>query len=221
MRLYGTLGSPYVARVVLFARLKGIQLNPESPPGGGIKSPEFLALNPIGKMPVLEVDGFALPESEVICEFLEDAFPQNPIVPNVPADAARARLLSRFYDVYIYPQTTSLYRHANPATRDEQAVAAATDALAKVFGYIEHFMGAGPFAVGSTPTLAECGLIPAFTTLRQRTFPTFGMADPTQGNGRLAQWWQTCAAHPVCGAFMKEYAAAYDALLKMLAARRD
>ena len=66
MLLYGGLASPYVARVVLFARLKGIDLKPVMPEAG-IKSPQFLALNPIGRMPVLDVDGAVIPESEVIC----------------------------------------------------------------------------------------------------------------------------------------------------------
>ena len=74
MKLYGSLASPYVARVVLFARLKGITLEPQMPEGG-IKSPDYLSKNPMGKMPVLEVSGMALPESEVICEFLEDLHP--------------------------------------------------------------------------------------------------------------------------------------------------
>ena len=74
MKLYGSLASPYVGRVVLFARLKGLALEPQMPEGG-IKSAEYLAKNPMGKMPVLELDGVAIPESEVICELLEDLHP--------------------------------------------------------------------------------------------------------------------------------------------------
>src|SRR5512145_2766913 len=62
MKLYGGLASPYVARVVLFARLKGLALEPQMP-AGGLKSPEYLAKNPMGKMPALEVDGTVIPES--------------------------------------------------------------------------------------------------------------------------------------------------------------
>lgn len=57
MKLYGSIASPYVARVVMFAKLKGLDLPPTDAPGGGIKSPEYLKLNPMGKMPALEVDG--------------------------------------------------------------------------------------------------------------------------------------------------------------------
>jgi glutathione S-transferase len=220
MKLYGMLASPYVARVVLFARLKGLDLTPQSPPGGNIKSAEFLALSPIGKMPVLDVDGVGLPESEIICEYLEDAYPARPVIPSQPLDAARARLLARFYDLYVYPQVAALYKHVNPSTRDATAVAAATDALNKAFGYIEHFMGSGPFAVGAAPSLAECALLPGLANIRQSVVPTFGLADPTQGNSKLGRWWTVCGNHEVCGPFMRDYAQAIAAFMKSVAAAR-
>jgi len=49
MKLYGSLASPYVARVVLFSRLKGFDLEPQLPEGG-IKSAAYLAMNPMGKI---------------------------------------------------------------------------------------------------------------------------------------------------------------------------
>ena len=57
MKLYGAIASPYVARVVMLARLKGIDLPLERAPGGGLRSDEYRAFNPIGRMPSLEVDG--------------------------------------------------------------------------------------------------------------------------------------------------------------------
>ena len=55
MKLYGALASPYVARVVMCARLKGIDLPLESAPGG-MGSDEYKQINPIGKIPSLAVD---------------------------------------------------------------------------------------------------------------------------------------------------------------------
>ena len=86
MKLYGALASPYVARAVLFARLKGMELEMSQPPGGRPGTPEYKAFSPIGKIPSLEVDGQCIPESETICEYLEDAFPESPAM---PADASR------------------------------------------------------------------------------------------------------------------------------------
>jgi glutathione S-transferase len=77
MQLIGAMASPYVTRVVMFARIKGIDLPLVDAPGGSPRSEEYLALTPIGKIPSLEVDGRILAESEVVCEYLEDAYPKH------------------------------------------------------------------------------------------------------------------------------------------------
>ena len=218
MKLYGGLASPYVARVVLFARLKGLTLLPEMP-AGGIKTPEYLAKNPMGKMPVLEVEGAVIPESEVICEYLEDLHPGTGGLPGTPAERARARLISRIHDVYLSSAVTTLFRNLNPAKRDEAAVAAAKTSAETGFGYLEHFVVAAPFAAGSQLSLADCALLPSIVILRKTAFPAFGMSDPTAGNGPLGRWWSACEADAVAAPFMKEYSTAVDAFLKMLAGK--
>lgn len=218
MKLYGGLASPYVARVVLFARLKGLTLVPEMP-AGGIKTPEYLAKNPMGKMPVLEVDGAVIPESEVICEYLEDLHPGTGGLPGTPAERARARLISRIHDVYLSSAVTTLFRNLNPAKRDEAAVAAAKTSAETGFGYLEHFVAASPFAAGSQLSLADCALLPSIMILRKTAFPAFGLADPTSGAGALGRWWAACEADAITGPFMKEYSAAVDAFLRMLAGK--
>ena len=215
MKLYGGLASPYVARVVLFARLKGLALVPEMP-AGGIKTPEYLARNPMGKMPVLEADGAVVPESEVICEYLEDLHPGTGGLPGTPAERARARLISRIHDVYLSSAVTTLFRNLNPAKRDEAAVASAKVSAETGFGYLEHFVVASPFAAGSQLSLADCALLPSIMILRKTAFPAFGMSDPTAGNGPLGRWWSACEADAVAAPFMKEYSTAVDAFLKML-----
>jgi glutathione S-transferase len=218
MKLYGGLASPYVARVVLFARLKGLTLLPEMP-AGGIKTPEYLAKNPMGKMPVLEVEGAVIPESEVICEYLEDLHPGTGGLPGTPAERARARLISRIHDVYLSSAVTTLFRNLNPAKRDEAAVAAAKTSAETGFGYLEHFVVAAPFAAGSQLSLADCALLPSIVILRKTAFPAYGMSDPTAGNGPLGRWWAACEADAVAAPFMKEYSTAVDAFLKMLAGK--
>jgi len=218
MKLYGGLASPYVARVVLFARLKGLTLVPEMP-AGGIKTPEYLAKNPMGKMPVLEVDGAVIPESEVICEYIEDLHPGTGGLPGTPEERARARLISRIHDVYLSSAVTTLFRNLNPARRDEAAVASAKASAEAGFGYLEHFVVASPFAAGSQLSLADCALLPSIMILRKTAFPAFGMSDPTAGSGPLGRWWAACEADAASGPFMKEYSTAVDAFLKMLAGK--
>jgi glutathione S-transferase len=218
MKLFGGLASPYVARVVLFARLKGLALEPEMP-AGGIKSPEYLARNPMGKMPVLEADGTVIPESEVICEYLEDLHPGTGGLPGTPAERARARLISRIHDVYLSSAVTTLFRNLNPAKRDAAAVAGAMTSLATGFGYLEHFVAASPYAAGSQPSLADCALLPSIMILRKTVLPAYDINDPTAGAGSLGRWWSACEAGPVTAPFMQEYSSAVDGFLKMLAGK--
>jgi glutathione S-transferase len=51
----------------------------------------FVARSPMGKVPFLELDGKTLIESDVICEYLEDAYPQKPLLPRDPLERARVR----------------------------------------------------------------------------------------------------------------------------------
>ena len=80
---------------MLAARWKGMALAPEAPPGGGIKSPEYLRMNPMGKMPTLEDDGRYLAESMIILEYLDDAQPAKSLLPGNAMDRAQSRLLDR------------------------------------------------------------------------------------------------------------------------------
>jgi glutathione S-transferase len=57
------------------------------------KPPELFALNPAGAVPVLVDEGAAIPESMVILHYLEDRFPEPPLLPRDPLGRARARLL--------------------------------------------------------------------------------------------------------------------------------
>jgi glutathione S-transferase len=218
MKLYGSLGSPYVARVVLYARLKGIDLVAVQPEGG-IKSPAYLADNPIGKMPVLELDGARVPESAVICELLEDLHPDQPGLEGTPLERARARTIARVFDMYVSPQASILFRNMNPAARDAAAVEAAQQAFSTSIAYLEHYVAAGPFAAGRTVTVADCTLLPAFAIFRKTIVPLLGTLDPSLGSGRLPAWWTAMTQHAVTGPFLQEYEVAVDALLQSFRSR--
>ncbi len=212
MKLYGSLVSPYVARVVLAARAKGLDLVPEAPPGGGIKSAEYLALNPMGKMPALEDGGKCLAESAVILEYLEDAYPQKPLMPKDPMERARVRLLGRIADLYVAPQTGPFFRNMNPATRNEVEVEGAKKTLAKAMADLEHFTGPGPYAVGNAMTLADCTLLPSML-MNGGILSGFGVKDPFEGLPKLSAWWKFMQTEPLTGPFCKEYLAAMAAFM--------
>ena len=214
MELYGALASPYVARVVLFAKLKGIDVPLAQPPGGSPAAPDYRAFTPIGKIPSMNVDGQCIPESEVICEYLEDLQPEPS---GLPADAlgrAQSRTISRIVDLYLSPISSILARQVNPDRRDAAVVAENAETLKKVWGYFDHFMGDGPFCVGNQPTLGDCALGPHMVMFKILAFDNFDeIDDPTESDGRLKVWWDAMQGHDTCKALLDEYGPAFDKMM--------
>jgi glutathione S-transferase len=212
MKLYGALASPFVARAILFAKIKGVELELAS---ASPSSPEYRAFNPIGKIPALEVDGQCIAESEVICEYIEDV---HPTPSGLPADAfgrAQSRMISRVVDLYLSPAAGKFARQVNPEKRDAAVVAAATADLEKVWTYLEHFMGDGPFSVGDKPTLGDCTLAPYMKMTEILVFNNFPeIANPTQSNPRLKVWWDAIQADPIFGPTIEEYGVAFEQMMR-------
>ncbi|MEX6723180.1 glutathione S-transferase family protein [Parapedomonas caeni] len=203
MILYGGLLSPFVMRVVLAARAKGLSL-PVHEPEGGLKSAGFLKLNPIGKMPTLVDGDFALPESEIIVQYLDEMHPRPSILPDDPRDRARSRLISRLVDVYVVPQLAPVFQ-GKPVDREGFAAA---------LGYIEHYLSAtGPHALGADFTLADCALMPVlfFTDALNARGHT---AELVAGHPKLAAYWDRAKLSETGLRMNREMAAALEAFMK-------
>ncbi len=210
MKLYGSLASPYVARVVMFAQLKGMDLPQESPPGG-MGSDEYKQINPTGKIPSLDIGNACIAESTVICDYLESLQPQPSLIPAEPLPQAQTRMIARMTDLYVAPHNTPLTRMRGTGERDQSVIDKQAEEFAKGFSYLSAFMGPGPFAVADKPTLGDCALAPFIVMLKETIFSNFSeVTDPTEGSGRLAEWWQAVQAHDIC----KQNVDAYDVALK-------
>lgn len=216
MKLYGSIGSPYVARTVITAKLKGLDLALSDAPGGGIKSPEYLAINPLGKMPALSDRGRHLAESQVICEYLDEVGGGAALMPKDPLDRAQVRLLCRLTDLYLMKELGTFFRNMNPAQRNQAEVDAAHEAYGKALTHLEHFMGPGPYALAGELTIADCIMYPSFA-LTKVVLGAFGVADQFAGKPKLARWWQTMSAQPVAAAVTKQQ---MDAFMAFLNARK-
>lgn len=217
LKLWGSIASPYVARVTMFARLKGLELD-QAPAPGGLGSDEFKQINITGKIPALEHNGHVIAECEVICEYLDDVFPETRITPTDPLLAAQSRMVSRITDLYVAPHNTPLRPHKDPAKRDQAVVDAVAAEFDKAFGYAAHFMGKGPFAAGDKPGIGDCALAPFIGMLQQTVFPYFEeVPDPTVSNPRLKDWWQALQEHEACKASVDEYEQELEKFLAYLA----
>ena len=214
MKLYGALASPYVARVVLVARHKKLDL-PVEMPAEGLKSAAYLAMNPFGKMPTLGHGGRHVIESEVICEYLEDLYPSPSVLPGDALARARARTVSRVVDLYVGPESSLLFRQMNPATRDTAAVDAGKAKLADAVRNLDLLMAGGPWAAGEF-SLADCTLLPRVLLMQKTVVPVLGVPDPAQAGPNLRAWWERVNADPLTAAFLPEYNAAVDAFLARL-----
>src|SRR5947209_3360706 len=64
-------------------------------------TPQFRQDHPIGRIPVLDIDGDMMPESEVIAEYLEEVYPEPSMLGANPRETAHIRTLARIGDVYL------------------------------------------------------------------------------------------------------------------------
>src|SRR5690348_12840477 len=104
MKLYQTYLSPFPTRVRLLLYAKGVDMEFVEPSGihDSNSKGSYLSINPLGRVPALALeDGRVLPESEVICEYLEDVLPGPSLRPADPWARAQVRLLSRLCDFYL------------------------------------------------------------------------------------------------------------------------
>lgn len=193
MKMYGADLSPFASRVRMQAYAKGIALEQVDPPGG-MSSDEYKRINPTGKIPALQVDGALIPESEVICEYLEERFPTPALLPADALERSRSRLISRSADLYLLAPLFDLIPQMNPKTRDQGVVDAKLDEVRNGLNVIERHLGDSGYAVGDTLSLADCALVPAFFFLTRLIPGSFGL-DLLEGRSRASGWWERVQAN--------------------------
>src|SRR5262245_52285829 len=97
MKLYGSSLSPYFRKARVVLEEKGIPYETErlAPVP---KTPELLALHPMGKIPILRDGDVVVPDSSVICAYLERKHSAPPLYPTEPADLAGVLFLEEYAD---------------------------------------------------------------------------------------------------------------------------
>jgi glutathione S-transferase len=127
---------------------------------------DFLAIWPVGKMPVLrdEARDQTLPESSIIIEYLARHYPGETVL--VPGDAdlaLRTRLRDRFYDLYVAePMQKIVTDRLRPAGKnDPYGVESARTLLRTVYGIVEQEMASSTWAIGDAFSMADCAAAPS------------------------------------------------------------
>lgn len=138
------------------------------------QDPAYLALSPMGKVPYLEVDGTRLSESEVILEYLEDAYPQKPLLPKEPLARAKVRELVTVIELHLELVARRLYPGAFfGGTNSDGTKQAAEKDLAKGVRALKALAKFDPYIAGRELTLADCAAavhLPIVTLVTKITY---------------------------------------------------
>jgi glutathione S-transferase len=169
LRLCGIHLSNYHNKVRLALLEKGVAFEEDATCKPSQKE-EWLARSPVGKVPILEFDGGSLAESQVICEYLEDTYPQVPLYPKDPIAKARARELITVIELHMELVARRLYGGVffGGTFSDETKKEVERD-LAKGVRAFAKLAKFDPFIAGEDFGLADCS---AFVNLPLITMTT-------------------------------------------------
>ena len=157
LKLCGFHLSNYHNKVRIALLEKGVPFE-EDPACAPSQKEEFLSRSPIGKVPFLELDGGRrLAESEVIAEYLEEAYPQKPLLPREAFERAKVRELIAFMELHVELVARRLYGQVfwKRPVSDEVKQAVDKD-LTKGIRAFKALVRFDPYIAGGELTLADC-----------------------------------------------------------------
>jgi glutathione S-transferase len=136
------------------------------------KTPEFLRMNPYGKVPVLVDDEEVVYDSTIINEYLEEEYPLPRLMPEDSAGRAKVRMLEDYCDnSFIPPTTTLLAQLRKPeGERDGQRVDQAREELRRCLYYLRDRLDGHEFLVGPEFTIADAAFAPRMIVLGRLGF---------------------------------------------------
>ncbi|HUS54599.1 MAG TPA: glutathione S-transferase family protein [Thermohalobaculum sp.] len=191
MELYTARVCPYAHRSRLALIEKGLEFEHIEIDLGN-KSERFLEVSPYGKVPALFHEGKTIYESVIINEYLDEVFPDPPLMPESYTFRAKARIWTHYCNEYFSPDLYAVIRNREPGMHPELA-AKAIERLrfveAEAFGKLS---GDGPYWFGAEVSLTDLAWYPYFERLPAWTHYR-GVAIP-EDCPRLKAWSEAMAA---------------------------
>jgi glutathione S-transferase len=188
LTLYTAARCPYAARVRIVLAEKRLAYESVEIDLGD--RPAFMyEKNPTGTVPVLEHDdGFVLPESRAIMEYLEECHPDPPLLPGGLRERAQVRVALDRFD-----RLSSAYY----AWRGRRGPA---ETLQRQLELLDERLAAGPYLVGGEPTLADVGYVPWILRAER-------LGVPVRRLEGIAAWLERLVERPSVAAEMETVAA--------------
>ncbi|TVV71172.1 maleylacetoacetate isomerase [Sphingomonas solaris] len=171
LRLHGywRSGTTYRVRIALGLKGLGWETVPVNLLEGAQKGEAYRRLQPQGLVPALEADGLVIAQSPAILEWIEETYPDPPLLPSTPADRAAVRAMAAAIACDIHPLHNP--RVFARLKQDHAAAPADTEAwaahwIAEGLAALEQLVArhGGGLAFGDRPTLADCYLVPQIYT---------------------------------------------------------
>ena len=193
LKLYDFKSSPNCQRVKVVLAEKNLpyEIVPIDLRKQEQKTPEYLKLNPYGKVPVLTDDATVLYESCIINEYLDEKYPNPPLMPKDLSKKAKARILidygfAHFDSPY---QKLRMELTKDPKEQNQQVIDSAKSDLKKLLQRFENEIGDQEYLMGDF-SLVDADLIPRFTRLEG-----FGVL-PDPSLPRLGKYMEKMKARP-------------------------
>tara|TARA_B100000678_G_scaffold278939_1_gene274155 strand:+ start:274 stop:885 length:612 start_codon:yes stop_codon:yes gene_type:complete len=188
--------APNPRRVRIFAAEKGIELQAKevSIPQREQKAPDYLAKNPRGQTPILELDdGTVIAESVAIMRYLEALHPDPPLFGSTPLEIAQIEMWCRRVEMILMPPVAAVWVHTHPFTaalpgRNAGWGEENRPRVASALDFFDQSLADREYITGKTFTAADILLL---TTV---DFASFIGLETTGGRTNLGQWHSRVSA---------------------------
>ncbi len=184
LKLYGVPLSPFARKALLVLDYKELPYE-NIPTFPGDSSPEFRAISPLGKIPVLEHDGFTVPDTSVICRYLDRIAPEKSIYPTDPKLEAKALWLEEYADSRLMDTCAGLFRERllkpkmmNQPTDQAVVKDLLDNAMPACLAYLESVVPSDGYLVGSSLSIADVAVTTCFLQARYGDFDVDAKAAP-------------------------------------------
>ncbi len=203
MKLYDLPASPNTRRVRIFIAEKNLEIEmiPIDMMSGENKTEEYLAKNPLGRMPLLELDdGTCIAESIAICRYLENEFPDPPLFGTTSLEKAMIEMWQRRMEFQFLNPLIDIFRNTHEMWKDRivqipQVAEIASEGVKEQMVWLNQELEGKEYIAGDGYSVADITAQCAFVMGKAAV----GIRIP-EDLSNLDAWWSRVTSRPTARA---------------------